>query len=67
MIENNQNGNFEELLKDFKTKYYIEKCKEPLEEEKKKKQIVFMKEQNKNMLSHPYLFICFYFYFHFPF
>jgi hypothetical protein len=37
MIENNQNGNFEELLKDFKTKYYIEKCKEPLEEEKKKK------------------------------
>ena len=29
MIENNQNGNFEELLADFKTKYYIEKCKEP--------------------------------------
>jgi hypothetical protein len=35
MIENKQNGNFEELLTDFKTKYYIGKCKKPLEKKKK--------------------------------
>jgi hypothetical protein len=33
--ERDQNGNFEELLTDFKTKYYIGKCKKPLEKKKK--------------------------------